>query len=66
LPLFYVIEGRDALEPSVVAAAVGRIPATDPATVEPAPDDDPPLPLLGAVVAVVLGLLATLRRTERL
>jgi hypothetical protein len=66
LPLFYVIEGRDSLEPPVVAAAVGRIPATDHATVEPAPNEGSPLPLLGAVMAVALGLLVTLRRTERL
>ena len=66
LPLAYVIDGADALDPKVVSSALAAVPPTDTALTEPGQDGNGPIDrtLLVAVVSALAFAIA-LRRANR-
>ncbi len=64
VPLVYVIEGRDALAPSVVAAAFAQLPPTDTANIAPEPSQAPRMPVLEVLIAAAGGMVVMFRRNK--
>lgn len=64
MPLVYVIEGRDALEPSVVAAAFAQLPPTETEGLDAKPTEVIPIMALAVWIAAAGGLAIAYRRIE--
>ena len=64
-PFFYVVEGPDALDPTVVSDALENLPATDTASLAAQPSTNLAAPLLPALIAAAVGLVVIFRRLSR-